>query len=320
MLEDKGFPLAISPMLAHLANLAYQNQPCGDGTRSICEERLAEDFNASHITRFENKNAEGYAFVLADHAFLLFCGTNDLSSDWVDNLLAVRKSKSFGDRNLENIHAGFARHFELLRPAISDWIDHLPNSVSAFVCTGHSLGGSLAILMAQLLGLSNKTVSCVMTFGSPAVGGKKFSDDYLFHDRTWRVVDLGDPIPKSTPEYVGFRHVGTSISSRTDFRTREMRGQYKPPPNNISIFPKSTTLRDPLGNKIEEGPKSMLEKAMDIYRERPRHCKNVYRSSMQRMLEEYLPEIDDQTFVKHYEYCGMRGIPTFRLSGAIVED
>ena len=311
MLSREGFPLAMAPMLAHLSNLAYLNDLDSDQVQTTCERQLRDDFGASHISRFENKNAEGYAFVLEDLAFLVFCGTNDLSSDWVDNLLAIRKEHDFGGYKSEDIHMGFGRHFELLRPAIEVWIDQLPDHVSSFVCTGHSLGGSLAVLMAQLLALNEKSVSCVMTFGAPAVGGKRFAEQYAWHARTWRVVDLGDPIPKSTPEYVGFRHVGSAISSRADLQGKTMRNGSKPPPRDISIFPKPSRL-DASGDPLYQSSKSMAEKALDIYRERPRHCKNVYRSSMQRMLKEYLPDIDDETLRKHYDYCGM---PRVKLSG-----
>lgn len=319
MFQSAGFPLAIAPMLAHLSNLAYQNETDITGLRTICEAQLESDYGARYLARFENKNAEGYAFVLGDQAFVIFCGTNDLSSDWVDNLLAIRKEHDFGGRRSKDIHMGFARHFELLRPAIETWIEELPASITSFVCTGHSLGGSLAVLMAQLLGLSGKDVACVMTFGSPAVGGERFSKEYKWHKQTWRVVDLGDPIPKSTPEYVGFRHVGTSISSKTDFSARKLKNQLKPAPKNIAIFPKSVE-RDSLGNQLKDGQKSVAKKALELYRERPRHCKNVYRSSMQKLLEEYLPDLPSDVLRTHYDYCGMHEVELFRVVGRIEED
>jgi hypothetical protein len=310
-LNRKGFPLAVAPMLAHLSNLAYQNEFDQEQGLTHCEIALRDEFGAEHIRYFNNKNAEGFACVIGDIAFFIFCGTNDLSQDWVDNLLAVRKSQKFGGKTSNDVHMGFARHFELLRPSIEHWILSLPVKNVSYVCTGHSLGGTLAVLMAQLLGKVGKPVSTVMTFGSPAVGGQKFSDEYLCSDCTWRVVDLGDPIPKSTPEYVGFRHVGQSISSRTKFKIGRSAEGGKSAPQDISIFPERGDL-DAYGNKISKLPKNFVAKALDLYRSRPRHCKNVYRSSMQRMLEENLPQLPNEVLRQHYDFCGMRDVSLYR--------
>ncbi|MFT5571594.1 MAG: hypothetical protein ACI9FR_000513 [Cryomorphaceae bacterium] len=310
-LNEKGFPLAVAPMLAHLSNLAYQNELDQAQGLTHCEIALRDQFGAEYIQHFKNRNAEGFACVIDNLAYFIFCGTNDLSHDWVDNLLAVRKSQKFGGKTSNDVHMGFARHFELLRPSIEHWILTLPVKDVSYVCTGHSLGGTLAVLMAQLLGKVGKPVASVMTFGSPAVGGQKFSDEYLCSDRTWRVVDLGDPIPKSTPEYVGFRHVGQSVSSKTKFDIGKLSDSGKSAPQDISIFPEPGGV-NAFGNKINQVPKNFVAKALDLYRSRPRHCKNVYRSSMQRMLEENLPQVANEVLRQHYDFCGMRDVNLYR--------
>ena len=123
-------------------------------------------------------------------------------------------------------------------------------------------------------------------------------------------MDLGDPIPKSTPEYVGFRHVGQSISSKTKFSIGTLSDGGKSAPQDISIFPERGDL-DAFGNKINQVPKNFVAKALDLYRSRPRHCKNVYRSSMQRMLEANLPGVAEGILRQHYDFCGMRDVSLY---------
>lgn len=309
--SEGHFPLAFAPLMAHLSGLAYLGQVDHASGLSGCELALAEEIGAAAITRFENRNAEGYGFVFRGQAFLLFCGTNDMSRDWVHNLLAIRKSHTLHEEPTRDIHMGFAQHFQLLRPQIDHWLAGLP-AVDGFVCTGHSLGGTLAVLMAQLLGQRQIPVTGVMTFGAPAVGGRAFNDEYLWHDRTWRVVDFGDPIPKSTPEQVGFKHVGVSVSSRTCFtdQTQPPSGP-KAAPSQIGIYPKAVD-DFKLGNMLKGNAKKVSEAVLNMYRARPRHCKVVYRNSMQRMLEENLSHLPDAIIRRHYDTCGMRSVPLYR--------
>ncbi len=305
ILSQSGFSLATAPLLAHLSSLAYEWEQQAEELNS-CELFLVQELHAQHIQYFSFKNAEAYGFVFQGVAFLVFCGTNDLSKDWVDNLMAVRQDYVSDGNQISDVHLGFMLHFERLRPQLLDWVDQVQNDADHFVCTGHSLGGSLAILMAQMLGQNEKEVLNVTTFGSPAVGGAEFVEQYLWSNRTWRVVDKGDPIPRSTPEYVGFKHVGTGISSRTRFDmpsgdaitvTKDI--------SDISIFPKAQNAAADNANGIAEKLAHIKQRAMHAYRERPRHCKNVYRQSMQRMLEENCQHLENSLLRRHYQALGL---------------
>lgn len=79
---------------------------------------------------------------------------------------------------------------------------------------GHSLGGAMAIIFAMLYrqhflsagGLPQQ----IVTFGSPAVGGRRMREYYGdLHSRTVRVVNHVDPVPFTPP--IGFYHVGRQI-------------------------------------------------------------------------------------------------------------
>jgi len=143
ILSQPGFSLATAPLLAHLSSLAYEWEQQAEELNS-CELFLVQELHAQHIQYFSFKNAEAYGFVFQGVAFLVFCGTNDLSKDWVDNLMAVRQDYVSDGNQISDVHLGFMLHFERLRPQLLDWVDQVQNDADHFVCTGHSLGGSLA--------------------------------------------------------------------------------------------------------------------------------------------------------------------------------
>ncbi|GMH46032.1 hypothetical protein BSKO_13996 [Bryopsis sp. KO-2023] len=78
--------------------------------------------------------------------------------------------------------------------------------------TGHSMGGSLAVLaafdVARYCGLSSSQISCY-TFGAPRVGNPTFAREYnkLIPD-TWQVVNGNDMVP-GIPKF--FKHVGKRV-------------------------------------------------------------------------------------------------------------
>ncbi|MBL4898466.1 MAG: lipase family protein [Colwellia sp.] len=96
------------------------------------------------------------------------------------------------------VHWGFMCQYESLQQDIKKYIRDHPD-ITRIICTGHSLGGSLATICAPSLGISAcgqyKDISCV-TFGATKVGCKKFAA--LFNDvvgESIRVVNANDPFP-----------------------------------------------------------------------------------------------------------------------------
>jgi pimeloyl-ACP methyl ester carboxylesterase len=81
--------------------------------------------------------------------------------------------------------------------------------------TGHSLGGALAVLFAVKLrhrygSYMADNLTEIVTFGSPAVGGRAFADFYgELAEKTTRFVNRFDAVPFTPP--VGYRHVGREI-------------------------------------------------------------------------------------------------------------
>ena len=79
--------------------------------------------------------------------------------------------------------------------------------------TGHSLGGTAAILAAARLsdlGVSPDQL-IVTTFGAPAVGNEDFVRTYQDRFTLRRVVMRGDPVKDALPSPLGFHHFGERI-------------------------------------------------------------------------------------------------------------
>lgn len=75
------------------------------------------------------------------------------------------------------------------------------------VVTGHSLGGSLAILGTADLKSVFGAVDFTYTFGQPRVGNTAFADWFQSsHPNTFRLVDYADIVPHVPPSNLGFVH------------------------------------------------------------------------------------------------------------------
>ena len=78
---------------------------------------------------------------------------------------------------------------------------------------GHGLGGGLSILAAWRLHSSDHTVSAVVTFGQPRVGGRKFARIYNAElaTRTIRFALSWDRLTNLPLRAMGYRHVGKPV-------------------------------------------------------------------------------------------------------------
>lgn len=222
-LEQPGFPLVLARLLAEVSAQVYENAidpHTMPSYETVCFSYLHRTLKARHVRRFSYANAEAYGFVFERRAFIVFCGSNDLRADWVDNFKGVRRRFGFnGDGWLkpeeapfvDDVHFGFCGHLNRLKTSIDIWVNGLPQEVDQVILAGHSLGGALAILMAHLLDMRGVNVSCVMNFGAPAVGGSDFASAYRLGDKTWRVASASDPVVNSASTKLGFVHVGQLV-------------------------------------------------------------------------------------------------------------
>jgi hypothetical protein len=128
------------------------------------------------------------------------------------------------------IHSGFLKTANLGVEAVRPLLDQLRNDPNAeIVFTGHSLGGSGAIVAAAQLadaGVPRNKITAY-TFGAPAVGNRAFAERYG-DLRVYRVDRPTDPIPKLLDNSImGFRHIGKQAlleNGNLEFREPRRRG------------------------------------------------------------------------------------------------
>lgn len=136
-------------------------------------------------------------------AVLAFRGTDATQSrDWgVD--LRGNYAAAFEGRVHQGFKDGMVALWAKIRPEV-------PLDRPLWV-TGHSLGGALATLGALQAHGEGATVAGVATFGSPAMGDAAFVAFFtgLLGDRSDRVVQAADPVPRLLNPGLGFHHVPT---------------------------------------------------------------------------------------------------------------
>lgn len=170
-------------------------------------------------------NAQGIAVDLADSA------TNTLARVFVNPgevVIALRGTENMKNwlldldirkvplRGRAEVHAGFLRGANALLPLIVDAL--LPAGASKLKLppisiVGHSLGGSMAKLIALALHDQGFDILDVVTFANPRVGNRAWRELYnaALGDNTLRVVAAGDLIPLLPGVLDGYRHVGQEI-------------------------------------------------------------------------------------------------------------
>ncbi|NVK24409.1 MAG: DUF2974 domain-containing protein [Gammaproteobacteria bacterium] len=77
---------------------------------------------------------------------------------------------------------------------------------------GHSTGGSLAVLCADLLNQQTQIkIKRIVTFGQPACGGNSFYKAYSLHNKTYRICCDVDMVTLLPPLPYIYRHVGRQL-------------------------------------------------------------------------------------------------------------
>lgn len=150
----------------------------------------------------------------------------DLLTDLMLAPAGLNPERIGGDFKQEvQVHSGFlsaydsvkTRIMSLIKKAIGFMDDAAGSQFKWHVyCTGHSLGGALATLLALELssGQFAKTGAISVTmynFGSPRVGNRRFAEVYNEKVKdSWRVVNHRDIIP-TVPRLMGYCHVAQPV-------------------------------------------------------------------------------------------------------------
>ena len=151
-------------------------------------------------------NTQAFAAASSTHAILAFRGTEQTNlKDWMSDLTATPADSQwlFSDAfNVGAIHAGFGNAVADSWSPISDWIrvNVITTGLPLWI-TGHSLGGSLAVLSAAVCSYDPQNLGSihgVYTFGQPRVGFHNFCQlvDNRLRARIFRLVNRKDIVAR----------------------------------------------------------------------------------------------------------------------------
>ena len=137
---------------------------------------------------------------------VVFRGSSNIQN-WILNIGTTRSSYPLCSNCA--VHTGFYEGYSLVASAVRTNVQNLKAKYRGvkLVITGHSLGGSLAILGTADLKSVFGAVDFTYTFGQPRVGNTAFANWFQSsHPNTFRLVDYADIVPHVPPSNLGFVH------------------------------------------------------------------------------------------------------------------
>lgn len=201
MISTQEYSPENAQLLADCARAAYSS---GDALKHDADAINLVDLVA-HSEKTTDTQAFTARFSLLPDVVVAFRGTESLR-DWITD--AEFSKQDLGDG--AEVHYGFYHAWLSIRQRV---IESLPKDKSPVWFTGHSLGGALACLAAIAAVSEGVNVAGVYTFGQPRVGNGVWRDAYnqALGQKTYRLVNREDPVPRIPPALAGFRHVGTEV-------------------------------------------------------------------------------------------------------------
>tara|TARA_Y100000310_G_C20556478_1_gene750805 strand:- start:184 stop:948 length:765 start_codon:yes stop_codon:yes gene_type:complete len=152
---------------------------------------------------FDISGAQCHATYDKEWFVLAFRGTE--VKEWSDikadlNVGSVAAKYSYG-----RVHEGFEKEVDKLWSAVRDYVTKQQKG-RKFIITGHSLGASMATIVAARLNMENFEIDGLYTYGSPRVGNDKFRDS--LEVQHYRFVNNSDDVTKIPFYHWGYRHHG----------------------------------------------------------------------------------------------------------------
>jgi len=152
---------------------------------------------------FDKNGAQAHAAYNDEYFMLAFRGTevkswSDIKADL--NVDSVNAKYSYG-----KVHKGFEKEVDKLWSHIRDYLLKRLKS-RKLVITGHSLGASMATIVAARLDNANFKIDGLYTYGSPRVGNESFKKSLDVPH--YRFVNNSDDVTKMPFYHWGYRHHG----------------------------------------------------------------------------------------------------------------
>lgn len=174
------------------------------------------------------KSPAGYVIETDKQVMVCYHGTQFnkiLSSGGTEikhDLQIGQKTMKFGNNNLK-VHRGFKSEYESSKESLFEALRQTdPNkTVNA---SGHSLGGATSQIFALDAATNHPKIKIGMvhTYGSPRVfsieAAQKYNEVGL-GDKTLRIKQKYDPVPRLVPKKKGYAHVGSKVSVNANVKS-----------------------------------------------------------------------------------------------------
>lgn len=195
-----GYSLKNAYWLAHAANIAYQD-------KSTIQPAVAK-LGLKNFEFLSRRDTEGYVAANEQIIVVAFRGTEP--THLRDVLADAQFHKVQGP--LGQVHRGFLHAFELIKDDMLNTIQKFrdKNSPQSLWCTGHSLGGALAVVASARLLVDGHKVNGLYTFGQPRVGDDTFATECTrrLAGQYFRFVNNNDTVTRVPPREFAYAHAG----------------------------------------------------------------------------------------------------------------
>jgi predicted lipase len=204
-----------SLVCAELCNESYGLITRHDEVRAICVKLLnsKEECFTSFLAEFQDTQA--MVLNTEDEIYLVFPGTDSETDILTDVTFELVRYGS------GHVHRSFLDVAQKTYPKIIEAVKRLlafkPDA--KVIVTGHSLGGALAMLYAEMLRGDGIEVTQLITFGQPRVGNGKFAKGFSELEIPYiRFVNETDIVPDVPPPYDkhDWTHSGTRLTFGKD--------------------------------------------------------------------------------------------------------
>jgi len=179
-------------LAAKAAKIAYSDRAIGGD--------FFLEHGYKHHTFLDVDGAQAHLAANDTEAIFAFRGTEPKQlSDLLADLNTIPKKQGPGF-----VHRGFRNESKKLWREVARWANK--HKGKRFIVCGHSLGGAMAIYVAQELANAGHENIVLYTFGSPRIGNIDYVDS--IHIPHWRFVNNNDGVTRVPPGLMGFAHHG----------------------------------------------------------------------------------------------------------------
>eukprot|EP01125_Pyxidicula_operculata_P005837 TRINITY_DN2037_c0_g2_i1.p1 TRINITY_DN2037_c0_g2~~TRINITY_DN2037_c0_g2_i1.p1 ORF type:complete len:1050 (-),score=164.06 TRINITY_DN2037_c0_g2_i1:50-3199(-) len=180
-------------------------------------------FPVNSVETFEDKELDVRGFLSYDKEkiFISFGGTIGMKNIGPSLVLesrgVVSSLPNWNSELFTSVHRGFATATLTIWDIVQPIFSRIYKGQKVWV-SGYSFGGSVAHLVGYLIQHAGNEVSGIYTYGTPKIGDTPFSEAYnaILKDKTYRVVNSGDFVPRIQPRTMGWRTIGTMYYIHSD--------------------------------------------------------------------------------------------------------